>query len=203
MKTPYPFKKESKLFAEAILNLAYDAHRKKIAQYVSEENMQSFCHGRGWATVKEDKIEDSQFKEVGVELKIDYPSILNNEIQKFFDFINDFIEGFTSQMVRDMFQTIGDACQETGNIVKQSDKKSNPEAFLEMLNKVEFSINEEGQVVLPQIHLAPENADNFITELNQQGPEFLAEVERVKKEKADLAIMNEKARLSKFKAINL
>jgi hypothetical protein len=194
--TPFPFRNESKIFGDSLLKVAQDAHRKQISQYVSKENMQSFHHGRGWLTIREDKTEESTLGQAGVELAIEYSSIIDNNI-------SNFIEGFTSQVVRQMFETISDACDKSGNVVKQSDYSSKAEAFLKMLKTIEFSVNENGQVVLPQLHIGPEGAQAFIDELNGQSEEFHKEVERIKKEKSEAAIEKEKARLSKYWAINL
>jgi hypothetical protein len=81
--------------------------------------------------------------------------------------------------------------------------KYRAEALLEMLKTIEFSVNENGQVELPSLHMGPEGAQALIDELNKQDDEFHKEVERIKKEKTASAIEKEKARLSKYQAINL
>lgn len=203
MLTPFPFRNESKLFGDSLLKVAQDSHRQQISQYVSKGNMQSFHHGKGWLTVREDETEESTLGQAGVDLAIKYSSIIDNDIQSLFDFVSNFVEGFTSQVVSQMFQTISDACDKSGNVVKQSDYSSKAEAFLEMLKTIEFSVNENGQVELPQLHVGPDGAKALMDELNEQDDEFHEEVERIKKEKSEAAIEKEKARLSKYKAINL
>lgn len=202
MPTPFPYRKESKLFGDALLKLARDSHRNQISQYVSNENVQSLHHGRGWLSVRDDGTEETTLGEAGVELKIDYKSIVSNDIQALFKFISDFVEGFTSQIIAKMFATISDACDKSGNVVKQSDHASKAEAFLATLKKIEFSVNEDGLVELPQLHVPPDGAKALFDELNSQGEEFINEVERIKKEKTADAIEKEKVRLSKYKAIN-
>jgi hypothetical protein len=122
--TPFPFKNESQIFGESLLKLAQDAHRQQISQYVSKDNMQSFHHGRGWLTVRENGTEESTLGQAGVELAIEYSNIIENNIQSLFDFVSNFVEGFTSQVVRQMFETISEACDKSGNVVKQSDYSS-------------------------------------------------------------------------------
>jgi hypothetical protein len=200
---PFPFKNESQIFGESLLKLAQDTHRQQISQYVSKDNMQSFHHGRGWLTVCEKETNESPLSQAGVELAIEYSNIIENNIQSLFDFVNKFVDGFTSQVVRRMFETINEACNKSGNVVKQSDHSSKAEAFLQMLKTIEFSVNENGQVELPSLHVGPDQAQVLIDELNKQDEEFHKEVERIKKEKAVAAIEKEKARLSKYQAIKL
>ena len=201
--TPFPFRNESYLFGASLLKVAQDSHRQQISQYVSKGNMQSFRHGRGWLTVRENETEESTLGQVGVDLVIKYLSIIDNDIKSLFEFVSNFVEGFTSQVISQMFQAISDACDKSGNVVKQSDYSSKAEAFLEMLNTIEFSVNENGQVELPHLHVGPDEGKALIDELNEQGNEFHKEVERIMKEKSEAAIEKEKARLSKYKAINL
>lgn len=199
MKIPYPHGKENKSFSETLFTFVSEMQKQKISQYVSEENMQSFHHGREWSIHRDDETDTSKFEKASIELSISLPDIAKNDFNKFFEFINQFIEGFTTQMISQMYQTIGTACEKTGNIIKQSNQKSNAEDFLEMLNKIEFSVDENGSVLLPQIHLSPDKAKDFIAELNQQGPEFLVDVEKIKKEKSQKAIDKENDRLSKYR----
>lgn len=152
--------------------------------------------------VREEGTEESTLGQAGVELAIKYESIVDNDIQRLFEFINSFVEGFSSQVVAKMFETISDACDKTGNVVKQSDHASKADSFLAMLRTIEFAVDENGEVVLPQLHIHPDGAKALFDELNSQGEEFNNEVVRIKQEKAMAAIEKEKARLSKYKGIN-
>ncbi|MEE2730552.1 MAG: hypothetical protein VYA55_06985 [Pseudomonadota bacterium] len=200
---PFSYKTESKEFGKALLEMAVRAHREQISQYVSKDNMHSFQHGSSWLTVREDGTEESSFKETGVELSIGYEDLIKNDINQFFQFLNTFIEGFTSQTMQGMFQTISESCDKIGNTVNQKEYASQAEAFLEMLKKVEFSVNENGQVELPQIHVGTGAAEHLMQSLEAQGDEFHAEVERIKQEKSEAALKKEKERLNKYKGIDI
>ncbi|MGI2191521.1 hypothetical protein ACRN9V_08640 [Shewanella baltica] len=200
---PFSYKTESKEFGKALLDMAVRAHREQIYQYVSKDNMHSFQHGRSWLTVREDGTEESSFKETCVELSIGYEDIIKNDINQFFQFLNKFIEGFTSQTMQGMFQTISESCDKIGNTVNQKEYASQAEVFLEMLKKVEFCVIENGQVVLPQIHVGTDAAESLMQSLEAQDEEFHAEVERIKQEKSEAALTKEKERLNRYKGINI
>jgi hypothetical protein len=198
---PFAYRSESRRFGEALLKIAVDAQKEQLSAYISRENIQSFHHGRGWLTIREEGAEESTLDKHGIELEINYESIVSNDVQRLFDFVGSFVNGFTQQMVEKMFSIVSDACDKSGNVVKGSDHASNAEAFLAILKKVEFSVNENGQVEMPQLHMPPGEAKKWLDELNAQGPEFVEEVEKIKREKALAAIEKEKARLSKYKSI--
>lgn len=200
---PFPYKRESKEFGEALLEMAVRVQRDKISQYISKENMHSFRHGRSWLTIRENGTEESSFKEAGVELNISYEDILKNDVNQFFQFFETFVEGFTSKTIQSMFQTISESCDKVGNTVNQKEYRSQAEAFLEMLKKVEFSVNDNGQVELPKIHVGPDAAELLIKSLEAQGEEFHAEVEKIKQEKCEAALKRENERLNRYKGINV
>lgn len=199
---PFPYRSESEAFGKALFDMAVRAHRERISQYVNKENMHIFQHGRNYLTVREDGTEESSFKEVGVELSIKYEDIINNDINQLFKFIGDFIEGLTSQAMQGMFQKISETCDKVGHTINQNEYTSQAEALLEMLRKIEFTVDENGKVALPQIHIAPDNAKYLIQSLQEQSDEFHAEIEKIKIDKSEAAINKEMHRLNRYKGIN-
>lgn len=183
--------------------MAVRAHREQISRYVSKDNMHSFQHGRSWLTVREDGTEESSLKETGVELSIGYEDLIKNDMKQFFQFLNTFIGGFTSQTMQGMYQTISESCDKIGNTVDQKEYASQAEAFLEMLKKVEFSVNENGQVELPQIYVGADSAESLRQSLDAQDEKFHAELERIKQEKSAAALIKEKERLNKYIGIEI
>ena len=200
---PFSYKSESKDFGKSVLEMAVRAHREKISRYASKDNMHSFRHGGSWLTVRENETEESSFKEVGVELSVGYEDITKNDINQLFQLLDTFIEELSSKTIQGMFQTISESCDKVGNTVNQKEHSSQAEAFLEMLKKVEFSVNENGQVELPQIHVGTGAAEPLIQSLEAQDEEFHAEVERIKQEKSEAALKKEKLRLNRYKGIDI
>lgn len=202
IKLPFNYNDESAEFSNALISLMQKAHRKQISQYVSDDNVHKFYHGKGWVRVSNNDSEASSLQSLSVTLTIEKENILRNDASKLFAFMNEFIDGFTSQMVGNLFATASNACEKTGNVVNMSDHTSQADAFLDMLKKIEFSVDENGQVSLPSIHVGPSAAGPLIKELESQPQSFHDEVKLVKKQKSESAIEREKLRLSKFKAIS-
>lgn len=203
MNPPFPFADESRVFGDALLKLTHRAQKEKISQYVSKENMHRFHHGDGWLLVRESETDESILEESGFELSVNYDDIARNNAQCLFDFMNKFIEDFAAQAISGMFKTVNETCEKSGNVVNQSDFQSRADAFLEMLRTVDFYVNEQGQVELPQLHLPAGHGSSLFDELSAQGEEFHKEVERIKAEKSKKALTLEKERRSKFKGVAL
>lgn len=203
MLTPFSFRKESELFSESLLKLVQDSYRQNISQFISKENMQSYHHGRGWLTSRNNEIEESTIECINVNLTISQSSIVNNDIQSLFEFLDNLINGFTSQVISQMYKKVLEACDKSGNIINQSDYTSNAKAIIEMLKTIEFKVNENNQVELPQFHFGSGvDIKKLISELKQDS-EFITEFERIKKDKSESAIDKEKVRLSKYKSTKI
>lgn len=197
--SPFSSGPESGLFGSALLSLAIKMHRESMSHLVSDENVHSFRHGRRWLMLRENEAEESSFKEVGVELTIEYEKILNNEMSHFFDFLDKFIEGFTSQTTQRLFQVVSDSCEKVGNIVNRKEFMSDAEAFIEMIEKVELFVGDDGQVHLPQIHMGEGMAEHFVKNLELHGEELKQKVEEIIEEKTKSAFEKDKRRKDKFK----
>jgi hypothetical protein len=198
---PFSYKSESSAFGKVLLELVVKIHRSRLTQYVSQENMHSFQHGKSWLIVRDEGTEESSFKEAGVDISVEYQDILSNDINNFFKFLNDFVEGFTTQTVQQLYQMIDRTCEDFGNTVDRKSHTSHADAFLEALRRVEFGVNVSGQVEMPQLHVGKGFAEILKQSLEAQSDEFHAEVEKIKMEKSQAAIDREKARRNKFKGV--
>ena len=199
---PFNYNEESKLFFNAIIEISSKSHKDQMFTYISEDNVHKLYHGKGWGRINAEGEDRSVLKPISVSLSVEKESIIKNDISKMFDFMSEFTKSFTSQVVGNMFSSVSEACDKTGNIVKQSDCKSQADMFLESLKKVEFSVDENGKVKLPSLHMGSDTVDSFMKEIEAQPPEFMEEVELIQKQKTDIALECEKIRLSKFKSIN-
>lgn len=197
----FPYKLESKKFGNALLDVAMRVHKDNISHMVSENNTHTFRHGRRWLILRETEIEESSFKKVGVDLFVEYEKILKNDVSHFFNFLESFVEGFSSQTTQILYQTISDSCEMIGNTVDRRDFTSDAETFLAMIKMIDFCVGDDGQVHLPQIHMGPDKAGKFLQNLEEQGEEFKLEVDKVIKEKTQAAWQKEEQRLDKFKGL--
>lgn len=170
-----------------------------IADVSAPGNRQSFHHGQGWATQRESAPDYAgKFQLQQVENAIKFESVMSNDLPTMLNFIETFAQQFADHIKKLAYQRASEAAESVGNTVSAQESGSTAAAFLEMLRKIEFGVDQQGNVSLPAIHIHPDNADKFFAELESQGQEFEQEVERIKQEKIVAALVRERERLSKY-----
>ena len=97
-----------------------------------------------------------------------------------------------------MYRTVHEATEKTGNKVSVKEEGSQAEAFVKMLETIEFGVDRDGNPSIPEIHASPEVADKMFKELSSQGPEFEKRIEEIKARKIGEALDKEQERLSKY-----
>jgi hypothetical protein len=103
------------------------------------------------------------------------------------------------QFIEMLYTTISASAEATGNVIDAKAAGSIAASFLEMLKKIELAVDRNGEVKMPEIHVAPALGRKMIAELEAQPPEFREQVERVKAEKMASAFEREKERKERFK----
>lgn len=199
----FRFKNESKEFGESLLKYVMKLQKQELSKIILEQNMQQFHHGMKWSIPRNDGIENSGLKKIGVEIKIDYERVRNNDAQQLFDLIREFVSGFTSQFSKSMYEEVSKSCEQVGNVVNKSLEMTNAESFIAMLEKIEFSVNEDGVVEMPSLHVSKEFEEKLKNDKELQCSEFTAKVKKIRDQKVLEAKERELIRKNKFKGLNL
>lgn len=200
MQIPFSHHKESKVFSESLQKFIAIENKKRMSAFLSTENMYVLHHGNTFSSTVND---ESDLSKHSVDIEFEYADVRLYKIEQFYQFLNTIIEQMCSQMTRTLYQTISDTCDKTGNVINNvQNTMSNPEAFLEMLKKIEFNVDKNGNILMPSIHLHPSQAKKFMDEIKAQGEEYSNLIEEIKKEKSEQAIQKENERLLKFAGIS-
>ena len=199
MSIPFLNKTESEIFAKSLNDFMVKANSKKMLAYMSSDNMYTLHHGSSFSSTDNN---ESELTKHAVNIEFEYSNIRLYKIEQLYVFINDFIEQMSSQMTKTLYQTLSDTCEKTGNVIDaKQEAMSFPNMFLEMIKRIEFSVDKDGKVLIPEVHLPPGNAKRFMAELESQGEEYLNLIEEIQKEKSEQAIKKENERLLKFEGV--
>ena len=197
--TPFRYRSRIKEFNEAFNEQVAAKLQQRRDEFISPRNAQKFSHGRMWKTKPtEHGDEASEMQAHSVEFSSRFDDVINHDLTKFGQAKNRLVEGLMGQFQASLYQTISQSTEKSGNTVVASPGQSPAEAFLAALEMIEFGIDENGEVSLPQFHMGREGFEKTIADLKAQGPEFTERVERVKAEKSELARQRESERLAKF-----
>ncbi|NOV21854.1 hypothetical protein E5S70_38885 [Ensifer adhaerens] len=152
-----------------------------------------------WKTKPTDHGDDAgEMQAQSFELLSRFDDVVNHDLAKFVEARNHLVDGLMAQFQASLYQTISKSTEKSGNTVVVGPGQSPAEAFLAALEMIEFGIDENGEVSLPQFHMGREGIEKTIADLEAQGPEFTERVEQVKAEKSELARQRESERLAKF-----
>lgn len=179
---------------EAIAALA----RKKVHALVPEENTRRFFHGQGWSSPASPDRAPNDMVTIRQETSIGFADVADQNLSKVLATITQAAEGMAGQQVMNVFQAITKACDSSGNVV-DAVNRALPDAFMEMLEKIEFGIDQNGEVEMPTIAVGPGMGERMLATLETQPPEFQARAEALIAEKKAGALSRERARLERYR----
>jgi hypothetical protein len=198
-KIPFLFARETEKFSGKFRELVSGVVAHKRSTLMQAENTLAYYHGHSWrqhASWQPDKV--STLKEFEHEILLKLDDVRNNNISR----LRELIDNLTSEMQKAFFQMmyaeLDSATKSTGNTVDAKAVGSKAEAFIQMLEKIDFGVDRKGQPTVPSIHAAPETVEALLIELKSQGPEFEQRVESIKVRKKAEALQREKERRGRF-----
>lgn len=192
--------KEIRGFDRAYTMMMRELNKRHTSMYINENNTLHYSHGANWVrSAREDDV-GPQMQTLSTEWSIPHQSIVDNDLSLIETGLRNAVESLSAQFARSIYSVVGAAAERVGNVVSDKETGSTAQSFLEMLKKIEFGVDREGNVSLPQVHVGPDMAEKFVNELKSQPPEFSEEVERVKAQRSELALQKEAERKAKFKA---
>ena len=168
------------------------------ANFVPPENELRFFHGGGWQRPAGEENMSGDMKMLSTVLQTRLDDIIANDLgllQRSFSQVGD---SMMQQFADLMYGTLSQACDITGNVVNAQQQGSLSDGVLAALEKVEFGVDKDGNVHMPQIHAPPGIAERMIAELEGRPAEFKEKIERLKQQKTQEAIERESVRKAKF-----
>lgn len=196
---PFPFTREIEKFEIAFTYLLRKELRDGHANFLSPDNMLGYSHGREWQTTHPNALKnEGKFQELLVETSIPFAKIVEHDLSQIEKYKNEVINDLNKLFMRAVYATVSEAAAAAGNMVNAQEYEDFSQTFLEALRKIEFSVDRDGNVSLPQLHVSPAMAEKITKELAAKGPEFEKQVNELLSEKFAAAKAREQERISKF-----
>jgi hypothetical protein len=189
--------------SESLDSYVHDQIRVRLmrrrAGLLDERNIHSYRHGNRW-TLEASANEPSTLRTMAAESTIHTIDIINHETAILEKHIETMVEQLFGDLMKHLYQTVGEAAESTGNTIRREDHRGNiPAGFLAMLEKIEFGVDRYGSAQRPSIHVAPSTGEKFISALNDQPDEYHLRVETISVEKERKAIAREAERIARFR----
>lgn len=197
----FPMASKLSGFDSLVVSEMASALRRKRAELISLDNEFRYRHGVKWhsqLSYRPEDLEPAEMRAHSMEVRISFRELIDNDLSALQAYFDRFTSGMMDAFFKEMYQTINDTTEKTGNIVKGEGRGFRAEQFLEMLEKIEFGVDRDGNVALPQIHAGPGVINEMYRVLSSQGPEFEEQVDRIKQEKVKAALDREEERKARF-----
>lgn len=173
-------------------------HKRFRANYVLAENELRFFHGQGWQRPAGEENMSGEMKMLSTVLQTRLDHIIANDLGLLQRSFSQIGESMKQQFADMMYGMLSQACDMTGNVVNAQQQGSLSDGFLAALEKMEFGVDKDGNLQMPQFHAPPDIAERMVAELEARPPEFKEKIEQVKQQKTEEAIEREAARKAKF-----
>lgn len=188
----------SKAVAKSFNKLAGNLYKKRVDNFISSKNSHRLRHGGTWVQSVNDHRDESTMKHHSAAFEIKNDDVLLGDIQVLCRALMEISQKMGDQFIRSVYQTVSDACDQSGNVVSVGPNGSVREALLKMFETIEFGVNETGEVALPEIHMGPGGLEKFKTAIEEGGEPFRSQIEEVKQRKISAALQAEADRKAKF-----
>lgn len=192
----------SEAFDSSSLKMVRNLLEKKREALIPQENIFKYQHGETWLEISPDAAsEEASFATHSHEASIPFGRIIDNDLTVIGDYVNDIVESMNEEFSKFMYAKMGEVTSRFGNTVDAKNYASQGEAFLQMLEKIEFGVDREGKVSKPEIHMHPDAFEKFQTGIKAEGDEFEAQVRKLTERKEKEALEREASRVAKFKSV--
>lgn len=198
-KVPFPFSSLNDAVARSLQELIRTLHREDVHKVISPGNVQRLHHGTTWRTHSGDEAakQPSEMQVHSLDHSVGFADVVEHRLELVPEMIVQIRNGMLSQLMGTLYAMVHESTESSGNLVSSKEAGSPQAAFLQLLEKIEFGVDEDGQPSYPQIHVNPN--DTMLAELKAAGPEFEAKVDAITKSKIEDALARDAERLSKFK----
>jgi hypothetical protein len=190
----FEFREEVRAFSRSFSAMVRELVRDNSP--ISEQNELRLTHGRTWDHSQ--GTGEGEMQTISAEMSVKFADLMEGRLEALRETARNVADQMNGHFYRMMYQTISESAEKVGNVVSAKDAGSFAAGFIEMFRRIEFGVDRDGQVRMPEIHVGPDMVEKFHGELLSQPPEYHAEIERLKKEKTEAALERERERKARF-----
>lgn len=197
---PFPFDTQAGLVMKAFREETWERLDQARRQVGGGDNVQRFSHGGSWQShhsYAPDRVDRMQTLEHETRLRLE--DIMDGRLEVIENTVEDISRSMAASYAKAFYQMLSDTCEESGNVIDGS-TGSLGEQMLKAIEQVEYSVDRDGQVSLPEFRMHPTLAKRLHSDPSLQDPVLLARAEEIKQLKIAQALAEEASRKSKFRS---
>jgi len=198
---PFPFDTQAELVMKAFMNATKERLDQARRQVGGSDEVQRFSHGGSWQShhsYAPDRVD--QMQTIEHETRLRFEDIMEGRLDVIERTVDEISNSMADSFAKAFYQMMSDTCEESGNVIDGS-TGSLGEQMLKAIEQVEYSVDRDGQVSLPEFRMHPSVAKRLHSDPSLQEPALLARVEEIRKLKTAQALAKEAERKSKFRSM--
>lgn len=198
-RTPFVSKSIQRFVDEAFALDISERVQVQQATFLSPENVLEFKHGARWQSPANEVGDKSgQVETHSFEHSLELEDVVDGNPSTIFSQSNAVARGMMLSFERMLFAKLEESTEKSGNVVNSSDHASPLDAIAELLEKMDFSVNQDGELNMPTMCFHPDQHKKLFETMEQAPPEFKERIEELKKRKRKRALEREAERLARF-----
>ena len=188
----------AKAFNAAFLQLIAERQKEVVAQYMPPENTHRLRHLGAWSHPGAPEAVGGEIQQHSATVETQFQDLIDNDLDTIHRNVRNLLDAMHQHFAQMLYSTVSSACEQTGNTVDAQAAGSVENAFLEVIEKIQFVANKNGEVGFPQLHASPDTAERMRRALETVSPEFKARLDDLTRRKIEEAQGREAERKARF-----
>lgn len=198
-RTPFVSGRLQDAVAKSFMEEIADLVRRQHEVYLDPNNTMTFQHGQRWESPANDLGDKSgEMEQHSVESTLALADIVKGNPALTFKHTNEIARAMNSSFEKMLFFKMNEVTQRTGNVVNAAEHNSQLEAFAASLERIEMSVDDEGNLNLPTFFIHPSQHEKLMKEIEAAPPELHERIEGIKAKKLEEATKKEADRKGRF-----
>lgn len=167
-------------------------------EVMDPRNVLSFQHGKKWESPANEFGDTStEMTQHSTTTELHLKDVVMGDPTVTFRTAMTVSEQMHSSVMDTMISTLNRSTAQSGNVVNAVGRPF-PEAFAEMLEMIQPTLGDDGELQLPTMLVPPSQGSKLVAELEAAGPDFERRIDELKARKKLEAERNEAARVNRF-----
>ena len=142
---------------EKVWNQYLEAKHQQLLGYLGEIPTYQHHEGHHWQISRQDGSQDDRdYQELKADFNLSIDEVPGLTPEKIRQKLDQVAEEMARQMAQSMFSTIEEAVDAAGNKIDAQGKSLTPDLFLEMLERIELSFDDDGNWLPPTMIVHPD-----------------------------------------------
>ncbi|MCU6502427.1 hypothetical protein LPN04_31980 [Rugamonas sp. A1-17] len=171
---------------------------RATSDLIPQKNIQRYTHGASVHHPAATKLYDGGTHTHSTEITAKYQDLREHNVSALTKTFASVAQSMSEQITASFYRTVSASCDENGQVVDAKAHGSLIDAFEVMMEKLEISVDSQGNPQMPELRLGTEAFDKLINAMENITPEQDARIKSIQTRKIEDGRVREAARQARF-----